>query len=160
MEWTDELSTSIEEIDLRQTELIRRVKLMLDAFVAEKGREEIGRFLAYLQDHVVTHFGTEEKYMIYRSYPGYEEHRKEHRLFIDALSRLRETFFKEGGSSQVVRESIWLASKWVAYHVRITDRSLGVFMKKQTVCGMRSLESVPLQCTRDQPIPAATGEEA
>ncbi len=126
MDWTEDLSTSIDEIDDKQKELIRRVGLLLNTFDVRRGPEEVGRFLGYLQDHVVTHFEMEEQYMLLHSYPGYAAHREEHRRFVSTVSDLREKFVKDGGNSRVILRA---AVNLVTHHIRTTDKAMGDFIK-------------------------------
>lgn len=133
MEWMEDLDTTIEEIDNQHKDLIKRIMLLLNACGEGKGSHEIGRFIGYLEDYVITHFSTEEKYMADFSYPGYEAHRAEHTNLTGEILDLREKFNKEGGSLQVVLDSIRSAVDLVAYHIRKTDKVMGSFIKTQVL---------------------------
>ena len=129
MEWADDVGMSINDIDDRYKELIKKSRRLIDACDDGKGRGELGRLLGYFQDYVVTHFGAEEQHMVCHAYPRYDAHKAEHMLFISALSGLREKLAGEACSMQVVFETIRIAAEWIAYHARTTDMAMGAFLR-------------------------------
>ena len=129
MEWADDPSTSIEEIDNQLKELLQRGRCLINECGKVKGRDEIDRLLDNFQDYVVTHFGAEEQHMVCHAYPRYDAHKAEHMLFISALSGLREKLAVDGCSIQVVFETIRIAAEWIAYHARTTDVAMGAFLR-------------------------------
>ena len=70
MQWTNDLSAGVEQIDSQHKELIARINTLLDAMKQGRGRTEVGQTVSFLSDYVATHFGEEEKYMTSFCYPS------------------------------------------------------------------------------------------
>ncbi len=122
IEWSDDLNTNIEEIDDQHRELFRRVNDLLDACGKGKGREEVGRILAFFQDYTMSHFSSEEDAMRNAAYPDLAAHLAEHHDFIDQISALKQKLMKEGAGISVVLLTIRTAVDWLTAHIRKSDR--------------------------------------
>ncbi len=129
IEWTPELSTSVTEIDEQHKELFRRINSLLDACGSGQGKGEVGRVIGFLEDYVVTHFGTEERYMAETRYHAAATHKEEHRYFIGQIADLKRKFLEEGSGVHVVLLTIRTAIEWLSSHIRKTDRALGEYLK-------------------------------
>jgi hemerythrin-like metal-binding protein len=83
IEWNDNLATGVSEIDAQHKELFKRINVLFEACSKRKGRAEVGNLLKFLEEYVVVHFGTEEKYMTMFNYPEYSSHKEEHTNFVN-----------------------------------------------------------------------------
>ena len=63
IEWSDNLSTGVAEIDNQHKELFRRINDLFDACNQGKGKSEVAGVMEFLESYVVEHFGKEENYM-------------------------------------------------------------------------------------------------
>ena len=97
IKWTDELSVGVVEIDNQHKELISRVSGLLSAMSKGKGKSEVAETLDFLADYVVVHFNTEERIMKEREYPGLDHHRRQHAVFSEKVSELRERLNRMAG---------------------------------------------------------------
>ena len=135
LKWTDDLSTRVEEIDSQHKELFRRVNDLLSAMSQGKGKDEVARVLTFLSDYVVIHFGTEERIMRERGYPGFERHRQEHKSYTDKLSALRTRFGEQGTNSLMAIQAQSLLTEWWFSHINVTDKALGAFLTQEVTYG-------------------------
>ncbi len=128
IEWTDDLSTNIIEIDSQHKELFRRVNDLLDACGKGKGRDEVGRILAFFQDYTMSHFSSEEQAMKESAYPHYEAHKTEHLDFVDQIADLKQKMMREGVGINIVLLTIRTSVIWLTAHIRRSDRKFADYL--------------------------------
>ena len=128
--WNATLSVGVTQIDEQHQELFRRVDRLLDAML-KQDRAEVARLLAFLQEYVVVHFGTEEALMRERSYPSYRDHLEEHRRFTRDLERLRGEHDASGATAALVHKVRREVCDWLTSHVCVTDVALGRYLQRK-----------------------------
>lgn len=133
LEWSDELSSGIKEIDDQHKELFKRVNELLDAMDKGHGKEEVGKIVKFLEDYVVTHFGTEEKYMSKYSYPDYNSHKALHTAFISDFSALKKEFAEHGATTRLVILINRKVCDWLTNHISKIDKLLGAYLKTKAL---------------------------
>ena len=129
IEWRKSLEIGVEEIDSQHKELFMRCNDLLTACSAGKGREEVCRLLSFLSTYVNTHFAAEERLQAKYDYPGYEEHHRQHRKFVDDLARLKELLSSEGVGPSLVAETNRATVSWLISHISGMDKALGLFLR-------------------------------
>ncbi len=127
--WTPELSTGVEEIDSQHKELFKRLNTLLDACAEQKGKDEIGGYLAFLEDYVVQHFSAEETAMTKASYPAYAAHKQEHDYFKKRIATIKKEFLDFGATIHVVLLAVRTSGDWLFSHIKKTDKDMGAFLK-------------------------------
>ncbi len=127
--WTDDLGTGVAEIDAQHKELFTRINGLLDACKMKKGKEEIGRFLDFLESYVVEHFSAEEKKMADSNYPGLPDQRTEHQAFVKTLDEIRKEFMEYGAGINVVLMAARSAGDWLVNHIRKSDKAMAAFLR-------------------------------
>jgi hemerythrin len=133
--WDDSLAVGVDVIDIQHRELIDRIGDLRRAMGKGQTRSEVGKMMAYLDQYVIDHFGTEEKLMKRRKYADYVAHRQEHLNFTTELTVKKntyETLEKEGAilSFFAVELERWL-SDWLSSHITKIDKVLGEFLIRQ-----------------------------
>ncbi len=127
--WTPDLSTGVDEIDSQHQELFKRLNALLDACAEQKGKDEIGTYLAFLEDYVVQHFNAEESAMTKSSYGGLTSHRQEHEYFKQRIATIKKEFMDFGATIHVVLLAVRTSGDWLYSHIKKTDRDMGRFLK-------------------------------
>jgi hemerythrin len=127
--WTDDLSVGVDRIDEQHKELLRRINGLLEAMKQGKGKSQLDEVLAFLDEYVVIHFGTEETYMRRYSYPDYLAHRKAHVEFRQELAVLKKQLETAGATSVLVIEVQNRLGSWFREHVKKVDMLMGEFLK-------------------------------
>jgi hemerythrin len=133
--WDDSLAIGVDVIDIQHRELIDRIGDFRQAMSKGQTRSEVGKMMAFLEQYVVDHFGTEEKLMKRRKYTDYVAHRQEHLNFTTELTVKKtkyEALEQEGAilSFFAVELERWL-SDWFASHITQIDKVLGEFLIRQ-----------------------------
>ena len=73
IEWQDDLSLGIPELDEQHHEIFRRFAAFSEACQQEQGREALMDLLSFMHLYATRHFASEEQLMAEYHYPGLEE---------------------------------------------------------------------------------------
>lgn len=118
MQWTDEYSVGIEEIDDQHKGLIELFAL-IDAAIESRDRwSDVFFKLERLRDHARFHFAIEESLMRIHSYPKHAEHVELHKHILEKLDQLQMITL----SRHITISTINYLSEWYAEHLKIDDR--------------------------------------
>ncbi|MFA4824920.1 MAG: bacteriohemerythrin [Methanoregula sp.] len=128
MEWTDELSVNVKEIDDQHKKLIALINKLHDAMRAGQGKHVLEETLQELAAYTVYHFQTEEKYMQQFKYPGYLKHKAEHTAFVKKVTDFQKDF--ASNRLGVTIELMNFLKDWVNKHIRETDKQYSDLFKK------------------------------
>jgi hemerythrin len=120
IEWSNELSVQVAEIDDQHKNLITMINELLDA--KNKGKEEniISALISKLVDYIDYHFGTEETYMTRFNYSELTSHRNEHRDFIKQVLKFRRDHTEEKVS--LSEDVLQFLADWFTNHIQGTDK--------------------------------------
>lgn len=121
LEWTDDLSTGIKEIDLQHMRILKYINALGEETISHPWR--INRraqiIIEELAEYAVSHFGLEERLMRESGYYAYNAHKKSHERFVSAVVQFKERF----GQGEDVTEDLWkFLSTWLAEHIRGEDQ--------------------------------------
>ena len=131
LQWTQDFSVGVEEIDSQHKELFERINNLDSAMKQGTAKEEVVRLIEFLHKYVTIHFGAEEKYMIDYNYTGYALHKTKHDWFRREFSDIRIKLDTEGIIPDVIMRSNNLLITWFSNHIRSIDMMLGSFLKSK-----------------------------
>ena len=131
LQWTQDLSVGVEEIDSQHKELFDTINNLDSAMKQGSAKEEVVRLIEFLDKYVIIHFGAEEKYMIDYNYAGYALHKTKHDWFKKEFSDIRIKLDAEGITPDVIMLSNNLLITWFSNHIRSIDMMLGNFLKSK-----------------------------
>ncbi len=129
MEWTQDLSVGVAEIDEQHKELIRRMNNFFDAMKNTNKEQEIYKMLDFLSEYVVTHFRDEEAFQQRCGYPKFDEHRKMHQDFIGDVKQMRSDLEKTGFTAATNALIATTLVSWLTLHIRKADKEIGAFVR-------------------------------
>lgn len=127
-EFDEKLVTGNEMIDGQHKELIDKINKLLDS--CEVGNDKLTaiKTLDYLADYTDFHFGEEEKLQESISYPGIEQHKKEHEKLRRVVEELHEMLEEQEGPTEAfvaqVQENV---INWLYNHIKGFDRSVAEY---------------------------------
>jgi len=127
IEWSDELSVGIQEIDEQHKVLVNLVNEMDEAIRDHHGREGSLRILGRLVDYTKIHFAVEESLMRIFEYPGYNEHKAQHEELLQEVADLQEKI-KGGGS--ISFQLLHFLKMWLTQHIMDSDKEYSPHMLK------------------------------
>ena len=127
--WNDNLSVKVAEIDQQHQRLIAMINDLTDAIKQGKGSVVAREILRELISYAELHFQTEETYFERFGYPEIDSHKKEHADFIQQISDFSKgTVKKELSLSITVLQFL---GDWLVNHILGTDKAYSAFFNEK-----------------------------
>lgn len=119
MNWSDDLSVGVSEIDEQHKNLVAQINALHDAMRSGQGKEALEKILGELAAYTRYHFGTEEKYMQRFGYPAYAAHKAEHDAFVAKVADFQAAY--ASGRLGLSIDVMKFLRDWVATHIKGND---------------------------------------
>ena len=130
MEWTQDLSVGVEEIDSQHKELISRVNSFFDAMKNGGSDKRVFEMLDFLESYVASHFKDEEALQARYNYPGYAAHKKLHEEFKQTVKGMRADIEKRFTPATQSMVGMTLTN-WLVLHITKEDKALGKHIRSK-----------------------------
>lgn len=124
MEWKDEFSVGIPEIDAQHQTLAGCIALLEDAVTSQQRWLAVHSALVRLSDFVRIHFAVEESLMHIHGYPELSRHIDEHRQFAAKLTALQAGSLRVDVSGEMVA----FIQKWLREHIMTSDKHYAAYL--------------------------------
>lgn len=131
MEWNNNFSVNIKEIDDQHKKLFTMVNELHDAMKAGKGSDVTGKVLVGLVQYVASHFALEEKFMKEHSYPDYPKHKSEHDALTKQALDLQNQF--KAGKPVLTVELLKFLREWLTNHILVTDKKYAPYLNSKGI---------------------------
>ena len=118
MEWRDEYSIGIPEIDEEHKLLLVCIARLQDAKDHKEGDLAVYFVLGELDDYVRVHFTVEEIIMRLFEFPGKDAHIRAHRRFADYVRSMQQSELR--GQSRA--EMTAFLQDWLVNHIMVADK--------------------------------------
>lgn len=128
MFWNPNMECGIGIVDRQHRELFRQVELLLHTDNPERVLETI----RFLENYVVSHFGTEEDMHAKSGYPKAAEHRKLHRDFVQAFLAMKQEYDRSGYTLVTLLKLNRMAVAWLQEHVLGADLDFATYRKHRS----------------------------
>jgi hemerythrin len=122
IEWKDEYSVGVPDVDHEHQELIALINDLHDAMSRDNSDFTVMDFLGEIYAHVSAHFALEEKIMRERKYDQYAEHKADHEALLDELRDIMDDYEENAWFSD--EEFAKAVEKWFSDHFRNRDARL------------------------------------
>lgn len=126
IQWSKILSVGVDEIDEDHRKLIEIFNVLNQATQTKESQEYLAAVLDELVNCTIWHFSHEERLMIKHQYPGYQEHKNEHRDLIASAKELQHEILHSG--TALAEEHIRFLDRWLTEHILTTDQQLGSWL--------------------------------
>ncbi|HRD68172.1 MAG TPA: bacteriohemerythrin [Candidatus Competibacter sp.] len=120
IEWSNELSVGIEEIDSQHKVLLDLLNQVHEAIQQGRTVEVTGDIIDRLDEYTRVHLAVEESLMRILHYPDYERHKEEHDKLVAQLGDLRAKLAK--GKGAIGFELAFLLKNWLTKHIMEVDQ--------------------------------------
>jgi len=127
IQWSDDLSVGIEEIDDDHHRLIQCLDDLFTACSAGQGPAVLKKILASLMQYTREHFSHEEDVMRKVGYPNLEDHRAAHAELVTELDDIIEQF-AINNSHELSNKTLQFLEDWLTHHILIEDKKIGKFI--------------------------------
>jgi hemerythrin len=120
VDWSDDLSVGVEEIDAQHKVLVGLVNEMHEAIHKRHGSDVVREILGKLADYTRIHFAVEESLMRILGYPGYEEHKAQHEELLHHVVELTQKV--DAGKTAIGFELMHFLKVWLTKHIMESDK--------------------------------------
>lgn len=120
VEWSDDLSVGVEEIDEQHKVLVDMINDMHEAIHQRHGSDAVQEILAKLADYTRIHFAVEESLMRILNYPEYEAHHEQHKELLAHVVELQEKV--RTGKTSIGFELMHFLKVWLTKHIMESDK--------------------------------------
>ena len=131
VEWSNELSVGIEEIDAQHQVLVDLLNQVHEAIQQRQGLETTWVIVQKLYEYTRVHFAVEESLMRILHYPEYERHKKEHEKLIAQLNELQAKL--DAGRASINFELAHFVKNWLTKHIMETDKRYTPYFLSQGI---------------------------
>jgi hemerythrin len=129
--WNEKYEIGIPDIDKQHRSLFDILNATHETYsigerntvVCENRKMEVYMDVLKLREYALTHFLSEERYMIKYKYPKFFEHKDEHDSFIQEIFKLEKRLFKE--NVMTPGEMIDFIQGWFKGHIMDKDKKFG-----------------------------------
>jgi len=133
--WDLTMATGVAKIDQQHQELIAKLNSLLEAMQKGRGKDEIGKLIAFLGEYVKKHFADEEAEMERVKCPAAVANRIAHQQFIKRFGDIRDRFNKDGTSPKLIIDVQQALLDWFIAHIRSIDTKLALSKKPKVGVG-------------------------
>jgi hemerythrin len=131
MDWNNDLSVNINEIDEQHKKLLALINELHEAMKSGRGKEVTEKTLAGLIQYVGTHFTKEEDLMERYNYPGLLAHKGEHAKLTLQAKDIHQQF--QQGKAVVNVELMNFLKSWLRNHILGTDKKYAPYLNGKGV---------------------------
>jgi hemerythrin len=136
LQWSEEFSVGIPEIDEQHKTLFNLVNMMHMAILDHKGTAKCAEVLDELIDYTRVHFGLEQSLMHIGKYPEYEAHCALHRELVNEVVALQNKI--HSGKAAISFELLHFLRTWLTRHILGEDKKYGEFFASNEQDGFGS----------------------
>ncbi|NOZ89178.1 MAG: hemerythrin family protein [Crenarchaeota archaeon] len=128
VDWGPQLELGIKGIDLQHRQLVNTLNRLYQGLLLGEPGPLLRGALSFLEEYSRLHFRSEERFFERHGYPRAEEHRRQHRWFIEKVRELRER--EALGETTLTLEVIDFLAEWVARHIAGSDRDYAEWIRR------------------------------
>ena len=131
IEWDDKYSVGISIIDEDHKKYIDTINKVILVKKNNDNPEGVKKVLREMTNYVLTHFKTEETYMIEFNYPEYQFHKEEHHDFSKKVIEYCERV--NDGDSHFANEILEYLKQWLVNHIQVTDKNISTVSREMVL---------------------------
>ncbi len=120
IDWTDDLSVGVKEIDQQHKRFLVIINELYDALENQNEKTVLGDILGKLESYAMYHFMTEEKYMDELGFDGAEEHKAEHKSLSLKIADFRTEY--QDDEEKYAQELLHFLKDWLTHHLMEVDK--------------------------------------
>ena len=127
--WSRTFMCGIKTIDDQHKGLVDLVNDMFNHVTGDddEERQYLNKIIEETVNYIKVHFSTEEKIMNATKFPGYIEHKEEHKKFIITVAKHIE-YFNSGKRVSLMSLSRFL-KEWILSHIAVVDKQYFVYFR-------------------------------
>lgn len=127
MQWSEMLQIDEGDVDQQHRQLVEAINAFHDAVAQGHELEAVASTLDYLGVYTEQHFTHEERLLETHGYPKLDQHRRQHRLFIDQVAGFRAQLVN--GSAGLGHGMAQFLGSWLVNHIMVADKAYAAFLR-------------------------------
>ena len=131
VEWDQSFSVKVKKFDNQHKVLFDIINALYSIIDISSNREELKKLIENLRLYTIKHFSAEERYFDLYNYPETEEHKREHKVFIDRIADYKQASLEE--NDLIISEILEFLVDWLVIHIKTADRKYANFMNKNGI---------------------------
>lgn len=131
IQWNDEYSVRVKEIDQQHMKLVELINELHRAMKEARGKEVVGKILTDLISYTKFHFTAEERLMKLNNYPDYLNHKLEHENLTQKVLAYRDQYAE--GKLSLPIEVIQFLKDWLLKHILGSDKKYSPYLADKPV---------------------------
>jgi hemerythrin len=131
VEWTDEFSVNIREIDAQHKQLIAMINDLHEVMRTGGGKDALAKILDDLADYTTYHFAYEESLLVRHGYHDAADHAAEHEQLAAQVAEMQQHF--HAGTFVMSVDVMQFLKQLLAFHMQGTDRQYTAFLNGKGV---------------------------
>ena len=128
LSWKKEYEIGISNIDAEHKTFLQLINNIYKAFNDKGDKDFIKSLLKKFNEYAEFHFLNEENMMLEFKYPGYKEHKNQHKILLQDLSEIIQEYDKVSINEEKLIAFLIL---WFKYHSTGADKKLGKYLNSQ-----------------------------
>jgi len=122
LQWREEFSVGIEEVDHEHRELIELIRSLQQDLQAGADADKVIDVLGEIYNQIAAHFALEEKMMRKTRYPALADHKEDHETLLDDLRDIMDEVEDDGvlDEAQLTDD----LDRWFSDHFKTHDAKL------------------------------------
>ncbi len=122
IEWKDEFSVGVPEVDHEHRELIDLINALHARLGSEAAQVSVEDFLGEIYAKISAHFALEEKVMRDRDYDQYQDHKTAHEQLLDEIRDIMDDY--EDSAEFNEQDLAARLERWFSEHFKTKDARL------------------------------------
>ena len=131
IQFSDSLLIGIDEIDKQHMMYLDILNELLDSMKERKSREIQSEIIDKLISYAFYHFTKEERYLNESTYPGKEQHKREHEAFVEKLIQFKKDY--DTKKLTLTIDIINFMNNWWINHIKVSDKKYQPYLVKENV---------------------------
>jgi len=130
IEWSDEISVGIQEIDEQHKKLVNLINRLYDAMTLGEDKVAVAKdVLNELVQYTIIHFAVEECLFRIFEYPNYRAHCDMHEDLRNQVDEINKKV--QNGERLITPELLFFLRKWITNHIMVEDKKYSPFLLKK-----------------------------
>lgn len=130
--WDEEYKIGIERFDEQHKQLMIALKDVYKAMEDKTDRVALGRVINNLIKYAKEHLAAEEAFLFEHAYPDFEEHKKQHKIFMKKMNQFCEDFYSDKFTLHF--EIAVFLKNWILNHILVVDKKYTEYFKSRGIC--------------------------
>jgi hemerythrin len=131
LNWSDEYSVNVAEIDEQHKELLDRVNRIHAGVKAQIDKQDLRQLVEDLYENTSFHFAAEEALMKQYGMDHIKKHHKEHKVLLKHLKHICNAISE--GKRPAFYSEYDVSNDWFLAHIMGFDKTMGAFLNSKGV---------------------------